>query len=57
MHCSYRWTNFHGGAFVPTSLRANETIEIVREQKGLTTRPTTQPVEEGKVRRTLATCA
>ena len=39
------------------SLRANKTIEIAREQKGLTTRPVVQPVEEGKVKRTLATCA
>ena len=32
-------------------------IEIAREHKGLTTRPAAQPVEKGKVERTLATCA
>ena len=57
VHCSCRQTNFHSGAFVLMSLRANEMTEIAREQKGLTTRPAAQLVEEGKVERALAMCA
>jgi hypothetical protein len=55
---SPRWrTARHGGAPVLTTLRPNEVIEIVGEQKGLTVNPAAQWVEVGKHRGALATCA
>ena len=46
-----------GGEAVPTNLRARETIEVAGKQKGLTPKPAAPPVETGKDRGSLATCA
>jgi hypothetical protein len=38
-------TNLQGGASIPTILRANETVAVVRELQWLTTRTAVQLVE------------
>ena len=49
---------FHvGGEAVPTNLKTHETIEVAGKQKGLTTKLAAPPVETGKDRGSLATCA
>ena len=63
-HCSIAdhgdgWVNVFriGGKAIPMNLKTHETIEVAGKQKGLTMKLAAPPVEMGKDRGSLGTCA